>query len=126
MEQKFYNPKTCHTCGNLYEGYIGGYVLDGCLMCPRCFKHYDFKGGPYFIEHVPAAVDGYDVKVFTFDDEKQLREKLTDRVPKGSQLVQTDENTIMYRCTTEKFWWVLGFTYNFDLSRTSIPVWDKT
>ena len=94
-------------------------------MCPHCFKNHDFEGKPFFTQHVPAAVDGYNAKSFTFDGEKKLREKLADWVPKDSVLMQTDENTVMYRSTTKKFWWVLGFTHNFDLAKSSIPVWDK-
>ena len=122
---KFVHPEVCPVCGKEYEGYDGAIILDGQLMCPKCFRNHDFKGKPFFVQHIPPYVDGCNAMAFTFDNEKQLRERLTDYVPEDSVLMQTDESTIMYRSTTENFWWVIGTVHNFDLTNSSIPVWNR-
>lgn len=118
-------PQKCSICGHDGDKYVGAYILDGKFMCRACFKDHDFHGKPFFVQHIPPMVEDEDAIAFTFEDESQLLQKLKEMgyPPENAVIVQTDDDTIMYRSTNAEFWWVIGFVHNFNLAQSNIPVW---
>lgn len=114
----YYCESICSTCGGSYEGMNGNYEVDGI---PRCINCIDMKSEdrPYFVQHIPAFVDGGTRKIYTFYSINNLTEKLTKR--SDGEIYVYDGSHLMTQSIKKKYWWVLGTINNFDLTTSGLP-----
>ena len=114
----YYCELICPSCGGSYEGMNGNYEIDGVVHCYNCT---DMKNEtrPYFIQHIPAFVEGATRKIYTFNSIGELLDKLTKR--SEGEIYVYDNPHLMTQSIKKKYWWVLGTINNFDLTTSGLP-----
>ena len=116
---------TCEVCGKEYDNYMRTFYINKqnkrtrvCLNCRN-----ELSEGYIYTNHIPAFCAGGDLDTYCFPVEEQLLRHIHKNTIKNYiACMDYSDGIIVDVCTTEKFWWVRGYS---NLSQGKLPDWKE-
>lgn len=121
---------TCQICNKEYDNYMRTFYVQEkgikIRVCPECRAAF-CRDKFVYTNHIPLFCDGGDLITHCFETEEQLLEHILLETEKRYInrekyiCCMGSDGTIIDVCTTEKFWWVRGYS---NLTYGQLPNWE--
>ena len=115
---------TCQFCSKEYNNYMRTFYVQTSSakirVCPECRRAF-CRDKYIFTNRIPAFCDGGDLISHCFETEEQLLEHILSETKENYVCGMSSDGAIVDVCTTEKFWWVRGYS---NLTYGQLPHWE--
>lgn len=116
---------TCQLCGKEYDNYMRTFYVQEkgikIRVCSDCRSAF-WRDKYIFTNHIPAFCDGGDLVSHCFNTEEELLDHIVSKTRENYVCGMDQTGTIIDVCTTEKFWWVRGYS---NLTYGQLPDWQS-